>query len=189
MIRSYLNTFAGKSQKGILLLLFAISFFTVNAQIDKRRVIASAGRLAKKLPPYTFGQPNYSMSYTLGEPFIYVGTPIGYTMYRFMNGFQQPDALVPIAPGTSAIMPADPVFNIYPNPFDQYSIIEAPAAYQDQDLKLQLIDANGKLVHEEFMHGTRHKADYSTGLAPGTYFLNIYQITGEFIHQVKLIKS
>ncbi|MEY4127577.1 MAG: Secretion system C-terminal sorting domain, partial [Bacteroidota bacterium] len=145
--------------------------FIFYAQTDKRRVIASAGRLAKKLPPYTFGQPNYSMSYTLGEPFIYVGTPIGYNMYRFMNGFQQPDALVPIAPGTSAIMPADPVFNIYPNPFDQYSIIEAPAAYENQDLKLQLIDANGKLVHEEFMHGIRHKADYSTGLTPGTYFL------------------
>lgn len=188
MIRSYLNTFAGKPHKGVILFLFALSFLTVNAQIDKRRVIASAGRLAKNLTPVPLG-PNYFMSYTLGEPFIYVGTPIGYTMYRFMNGFQQPDALIPIAPGTSAIMPADPIFNIYPNPFDQYSIIEAPAAYEDQDLKLQLIDANGKLVHEEFMHGTRHKADYSTGLAPGTYFLNIYQITGEFIHQVKLIKS
>jgi hypothetical protein len=174
----------------ILLLVFTSLAICINAnsQIDKRRVMSSAGRIAKNLTPTMFGT-NYIMSYTLGEPFIYVGTPIGYTMYRFMNGFQQPDALIPIAPGTSAIMPADPVFNIYPNPFDQYSIIEAPAAYEDQDLKLQLIDANGKLVHEEFMHGTRHKADYSTGLAPGTYFLNIYQITGEFIHQVKLIKS
>ncbi len=57
MIRSYLITFEGISQKGILLLLFALSFLSLNAQIDKRRVIASAGRLAKKLPPYTFGQP------------------------------------------------------------------------------------------------------------------------------------
>jgi len=185
MIFSQGKTF---TTKAVLLLLLTLPFATIQAQMDKRRVMASAGRIAKNLQPSPFGT-NYIMSYTLGEPFIYVGTPIGYTMYRFMNGFQQPDALVPIAPGTSAIMPADPVFNIYPNPFDQYSIIEAPAAYEDQDLKLQLIDANGKLVHEEFMHGTRHKADYSTGLAPGTYFLNIYQITGEFIHQVKLIKS
>jgi hypothetical protein len=189
MIRSYLNTFTRKSQKRILLLLFALSFLTVNAQIDKRRVIASAGRLAKKLPPYTFGQPNYSMSYTLGEPFIYVGTPIGYNMFRFMNGFQQPDALVPVGPGVVVQMPTQPVFKIYPNPFDAYSIIEAPQEYADQELKLQLIDANGKLVHDEIMQGARHKSDYSTGLAPGTYFLNIYQITGEFIHQVKLIKS
>jgi hypothetical protein len=176
-------------KKILLLYILLVAVLCTHAQIDKRRVIASAGRLAKKLPPYYFGQPNYSMSYTLGEPFIYVGTPIGYNMYRFMNGFQQPDALVPIAPGTSAIMPADPVFKIYPNPFDQYSIIEAPAAYEDQDLKLQLIDANGKLVHEEFMHGMRHKADYSTGLTPGTYFLNIYHMSGALIEQVKLIKS
>jgi len=49
MIRSYLNTFAGKPHKGVILFLFALSFLTVNAQIDKRRVIASAGRLAKNL--------------------------------------------------------------------------------------------------------------------------------------------
>jgi hypothetical protein len=114
---------------------------------------------------------------------------LGYTATRMCNGFQQPDALIPVGPGVVVQMPTQPVFKIYPNPFDAYSIIEAPAAYEDQDLKLQLIDANGKLVHEELMHGTRHKADYSTGLMPGTYFLNIYQITGEFIHQIKLIKS
>jgi hypothetical protein len=188
MIRSYLNTFEGKSQKGILLFLFAISFLSLNAQIDKRRVIASAGRLAKNLTPVPLG-PNYSMSYTLGEPFIYVNTPLGYSTTRMCNGFQQPTTLTPVGPGVVVQMPTQPVFKIYPNPFDAYSIIEAPQEYADQELKLQLIDANGKLVYDEIMQGARHKADYSTGLAPGTYFLNIYQITGEFIHQVKLIKS
>jgi hypothetical protein len=105
------------------------------------------------------------------------------------NGFQQPTTLTPVGPGVVVQMPTQPVFKIYPNPFDAYSIIEAPQEYADQELKLQLIDANGKLVYDEIMQGTRHKADYSTGLTPGTYFLNIYQITGEFIHQVKLIKS
>jgi hypothetical protein len=37
--------------------------FCIRAQIDKRRVIASAGRMAKKLPPYISEQTNYSMSY------------------------------------------------------------------------------------------------------------------------------
>ncbi|NBV68605.1 MAG: T9SS C-terminal target domain-containing protein [Flavobacteriia bacterium] len=169
------------------ILTFILSLQTF-AQIDQRRIMASAGRIAKDLTPSAFG-PNYIMSYTLGEPFIYVGTPVGLPTKKFFNGFQQPDALIPVGPGTTALMPAAPIFNIYPNPFDQYSIIEAPQAYENQDLKLQLIDAHGKLVHEETMHGTRHKADYSTGLTPGIYFLNIYQITGEFIHQVKLIKS
>lgn len=171
-----------------LFIILILHFLTLNAQTDKRRVIASAGRIAKNLTPTMFGT-NYIMSYTLGEPFIYVNTPLGYTNTRMCNGFQQPDALIPVGPGTSALLPSNPVFNIYPNPFDSYSIIEAPKEYEDQELKLQLIDANGKLVHDEIMKGARHKADYSTGLSPGTYFLNIYQLTGEFIHQVKLIKS
>ena len=171
-----------------IVLLFLFSYLTLQAQTDRRRVMASAGRIAKNLTPTMFGT-NYIMSYTLGEPFIYMNTPIGYTNIRMCNGFQQPDALIPVGPGTSAILPSNPVFNIYPNPFYSYSIIEAPKEYENQALKLQLIDANGKLVYDEIMKGGRHKADYSTGLAPGTYFLNIYQITGEFIHQVKLIKS
>ena len=171
-----------------LFIILILHFLTLNAQTDKRRVIASAGRIAKNLTPTMFGT-NYIMSYTLGEPFIYVNTPLGYTNTRMCNGFQQPDALIPVGPGTSALLPSNPVFNIYPNPFDSYSIIEAPKEYEDQELKLQLIDANGKLVYDEIMKGERHKADYSTGLSPGTYFLNIYQLTGEFIHQVKLIKS
>ena len=172
----------------ILILFVVISEFFVCAQTDKRRVMASAGRIAKNLTPTMFGA-NYIMSFTMGEPFIYVNTPLGYTNTRMCNGFQQPDALIPVGPGTSALLPSNPVFNIYPNPFDSYSIIEAPQEYADQELKLQLIDANGKLVYDEIMKGGRHKADYSTGLAPGTYFLNIYHMSGAFIHQVKLIKS
>ena len=173
-----------------IIILLLVGCFCLNsyAQTDKRRVMASAGRIAKNLNPTPFGT-NYIMSYTLGEPFIYVNTPVGYSTTRMCNGFQQPNALIPVGPGVVVQMPTQPVFKIYPNPFDAYSIIEAPAAYADQELKLQLIDANGKLVYDEIMKGARHKADYSTGLAPGTYFLNIYQITGEFIHQVKLIKS
>jgi hypothetical protein len=176
------------NMKRTIFLLSWILLLGVNAQTDKRRVMASAGRIAKPLNPSIFGG-NYSLSYTLGEPFIYVNTPVGYTTTRMCNGFQQPDALIPVGPGVVVLMPTQPVFKIYPNPFDAYSIIEAPKEYEDQELKLQLIDANGKLVYDEIMKGARHKADYSTGLAPGTYFLNIYQITGEFIHQVKLIKS
>ena len=171
-----------------LFIILVLHFLALNAQTDKRRVMASAGRIAKNLTPTMFGT-NYIMSYTLGEPFIYVNTPLGYTNTRMCNGFQQPDAMIPVGPGVVVQMPTQPVFKIYPNPFDAYSIIEAPAAYADQELKLQLIDANGKLVYDQIMQGARHKADYSTGLAPGTYFLNIYQLTGEFIHQVKLIKS
>ena len=171
----------------IILLLVGCICLNSYAQTDKRRVMASAGRIAKNLTPSMFGT-NYIMSYTLGEPFIYVNTPVGYSTTRMCNGFQQPNALIPVGPGVVVQMPTQPVFKIYPNPFDAYSIIEAPQEYEDQELKLQLIDANGKLVYDEIMKGARHKADYSTGLAPGTYFLNIYHITGEFIHQVKLIK-
>jgi len=173
-----------------IVILLLVGCFCLNsyAQMDKRRVMASAGRIAKNLNPTPFGT-NYIMSYTLGEPFIYVNTPLGYASTRVCNGFQQPDALVPVGPGVVVQMPTQPVFKIYPNPFDAYSIIEAPKEYEELELKLQLIDANGKLVHDEIMKGARHKADYSTGLAPGTYFLNIYLMSGALIEQVKLIKS
>lgn len=185
MIFSQGKTF---TTKAVLLLLLTLPFATIQAQMDKRRVMASAGRIAKNLQPSPFGT-NYSMSYTLGEPFIYVNTPLGYASTRVCNGFQQPDALIPVGPGMVVQMPTQPVFKIYPNPFDAYSIVEAPKEYEEQELKLQLIDANGKLVHDEIMKGARHKADYSTGLAPGTYFLNIYHMSGALIEQAKLIKS
>jgi len=164
----------------LFLLLLSTSYSQTNL-----RVMASAGRVAKNLNPIVFG-PNYTMSYTVGEPFIYTGTLV--SNKRFFNGFQQPDAMIPIGTGVVAQMPTQPIFKIYPNPFDHFSIIEAPKEYEDLELKLQLIDANGKLVVEEIMLGARHKTDYSSNLDPGTYFLNIYHITGEFIQQVKLIK-
>jgi hypothetical protein len=69
------------------LLILATALFSVStfAQIDKRRVMVSAGRIAKNLTPSILGT-NYIMSYTLGEPFIYVGTPLGYTTTRMCNG-------------------------------------------------------------------------------------------------------
>lgn len=185
MIFSQTKTF---TTKALILLLLTLPLATIQAQPDKRRVMASAGRIAKNLNPTPFGT-NYIMSYTLGEPFIYVNTPLGFPATRVCNGFQQPDALIPVGPGVVVQMPTQPVFKIYPNPFDAYSIVEAPKEYEEQELKLQLIDANGKLVHDEIMKGARHKADYSTGLAPGTYFLNIYHMSGALLEQVKLIKS
>jgi len=170
--------------KFLLIILSLLLIVTTHAQ-SNLSVMASAGRIAKNLNPVFFG-PNYSISYTVGEPFIYMGTLV--SNKRFFNGFQQPDALIPIGTGVVAQMPAQPIFKIYPNPFDHFSIIEAPKEYEDLELKLQLIDANGKLVVEEIMLGARHKTDYSSNLELGTYFLNIYHITGEFIQQVKLIK-
>lgn len=174
--------------KIILLLTLIICVTTSYSQIDNRRVIASAGKIAKKITPTLFGT-SYIMSYTVGEPFIYVGTLVGNSTTRMYNGFQQPNVHNPVGPGVVVAMPTLPIFKIYPNPFDHYSIIEVPKEYEEQELKLQLIDANGKLIFEDFMKGARHKADYTTGILPGAYFLNIYQSNGEFIQQVKLIKT
>jgi hypothetical protein len=167
------------------IIILSIMLLSASYAQTNLRVMSSAGRMAKNLNPVVFG-PNYSLSYTVGEPFIYTGTLV--SNKRFFNGFQQPDAMIPIGSGVVAQMPTQPIFKIYPNPFDHFSIIEAPKEYEELELKLQLIDPNGKLVMEEIMLGARHKTDYSSNLEPGTYFLNIYHITGEFIQQVKLIK-
>ena len=63
----------------------------------------------KNLNPVLFG-PNYSMCYTVGEPFIYKGTLV--SNKQFFNVFQQPNTMIPIGTGVVAQMPTQPISKI-----------------------------------------------------------------------------
>jgi hypothetical protein len=82
----------------------------------------------------------------------------------------------------------DPSFLIYPNPFNNYTIIQGPDE-QKGTTKIQLIDQNGKLIKEEQMNDARHQMDFESDLAPGQYFLNFYNESGAFLQQTKIIKA
>ena len=164
--------------------LVASSSLIAQTNMPDRVVYAAAGRWASPASGFSFTN-NKIMVYTIGEPIIYGGL-VGTRWIH--NGFEQPDKLVPIGPTVVMLDKPDPVFKVYPNPMTSHSIIEGPQE-QEEQITLQLIDANAKLVAEYAMDSPRLQIDFENTLAPGTYFLNFYTLNGQFIQQNKLIKQ
>jgi hypothetical protein len=79
-------------------------------------------------------------------------------------------------------------FKVYPNPATTQSIVAGPEE-QTEAVNIQLMDVNGKLIAEYQMENNRLVIDFENQLAPGTYFLNFYNLSGVFIQQTKLMKS
>lgn len=163
--------------------LFLVLVSTIGfAQGPDRRVYASAGKVAK-CQNWIFGSNN-TVSYTIGEPIV-KWSNVG--SRRIHNGFQQPDQNFPVSPNVTGMIVSTPSFLIYPNPFNNYTIIQG-ADEQEGITKIQLIDQNGKLIQQEEMTNSRHQMDFETNLAPGQYFLNFYNESGAFLQQTKLVK-
>lgn len=172
--------------KTLLLSFFMLvtsMFFSQNTT-TWRMVFASAGQVVNPVTGLTLIN-NKVMSYTIGEPVIYSGL-VG-TQY-IHNGFEQPDALVPIGGGVVMLQKPNSPFKVYPNPATVYSIVEGPEEQKDP-VRLQLLDVNAKLIAEYTMESTRLQIDFENTLSPGTYFLNFYTNEGQFIQQNKLIKQ
>ena len=172
--------------KTTFLVIFIVASSSLIAQttMPDRVVYAAAGRWASPASGFSLTN-NKIMVYTIGEPIIYGGL-VGTRWIH--NGFEQPDKLVPIGPTVVMLDKPDPVFKVYPNPMTSHSIIEGPQE-QEEQITLQLIDANAKLVAEYAMDSPRLQIDFENTLAPGTYFLNFYTLNGQFIQQNKLIKQ
>lgn len=163
---------------------------TLSAQNQiARRVFASAGKFTRSvsMPGYI-----YSLSYTVGEPIIF---GVNGTTNKLGNGFQQPDVLIISGGGTpsggggvSAIGLANNPYQVYPNPFSTFLKIQGPSSAENAT-KLQLIDANGKLIQEAAMESDFFNMTIEEFLPVGSYFLNFYTPEGVFIQQTKLIKK
>jgi len=149
----------------------------------ERKVVASAGREAKNSS--TVFSNSYFMTYTIGEPVIYGGTA---STKRISNGFIQPAGIPPTSPPPpSGLIQVEQAFSIYPNPTSDAFIVEAPEEQVDP-VRVQLIDANGKLLREEEITTLKHRMELPEGSAPGTYYLNFYSLDGTFLQQSKLVK-
>ena len=92
-----------------------------------------------------------------------------------------------ISPSVVMLQEPNVVFKVYPNPASTYSIIEGPEDQKDI-IQIQLLDVNAKLIGEYRMETNRLWIDFENKLTPGTYFLNFYDLSGQFIQQNKLIK-
>lgn len=174
----------------ITLTFCLITTLTVTAQNQiARRVFASAGKFTKSvnMPGYV-----YSLSYTVGEPIIFGGNG---TANKLSNGFQQPDAVINsggVTPGGGGAVTAiglnNSPFQVYPNPFSTFLNIKGPSSAESAT-KLQLIDANGKLIQEAAMESDFFNLTIEEFLPVGGYFLNFYTQEGALIQQTKLIKQ
>lgn len=166
-------------------LLTVLSFSAMSqTTMPDRGVFAAAGRTAKPALGNTFFNDKI-VEHTIGEPLIFwgqVGTNIIY------NGFQQTDKLVAIGPSVDMLEIPNVVFKVYPNPTSTHSIIEGPED-QKEAIQIQLLDVNAKLIGEYRMETNRLWIDFENQLTPGTYFLNFYDLRGQFIQQNKLIKQ
>ena len=166
-----------------IVFLFVLVSTSLNAQTLDRKVIAAAGRDAKN--PSTVYQTIYYMTYTIGEPLIYMKSN---SSFRLNNGFIQPIGITATTPPIVAIAAHQNPFKVYPNPFNQALIISSDSENL-MEVKLQLIDQNGKFILEEIMKDQQLQIEIPSECAPGIYWLNIYDINGVFIQQNKLVKT
>ena len=154
----------------------------LNAQSFDRKVFASAGRDANN---GLTGLSQRFMTYTIGEPIIYKGSN---STYSFSNGFIQPIGITPIAPPpSSGLVLANGDIAVYPNPFGTYITLNT-SEQQEEAIRVQLIDINGKLILQEEILPNHHRLEIPQHCAPGTYLLNCYTLSGQFIQQTRLIK-
>jgi hypothetical protein len=153
---------------------FRLIFFTILLVFNyllgqDRRIVASAGR--------DLTTSTYLMTFTVGEPIIYGGYN---SNYQLSNGFIQPYP-------NSSINSMYPELKVYPNPFGTFIMLNGSAESDDQ-VRVQIIDLNGKLILEEELIPHYYKLEIPQHCPPGNYLLNFYTLPGQFIQQMRMIK-
>jgi len=169
----------------ILSFWMALIVFTPSlssAQSFERKVFATAGKETNNGLP---GTSKMFMTYTIGETLI---NGKSNSSYSLSNGFIQPIGITPISPPPpSGIVLASGDIAVYPNPFGTYLMLNGQEESEEK-VSVQLIDQQGKLILQEAIVPHNYKLEIPQHCAPGTYFLNMYTINGQFIQQNRLIK-
>ena len=168
--------------KLIFTLLLLFECWIVNSQSFERKVFATAG---KETNNGLVGTSKMLMTYTIGETLI---NGKSNSSYNLSNGFIQPIGITPISPPPpSGMVLAPGDIAVYPNPFGTYLMLNGQEESEDM-VSVQLIDQQGKLILNEAIVPHNYKLEIPQHCAPGTYFLNMYTISGQFIQQNRLIK-
>ncbi|MEN9302997.1 MAG: hypothetical protein RL264_1426 [Bacteroidota bacterium] len=161
--------------------VFWFNSFLAQTNAD-RKVIASAGRDANN---GLTGLSQRFMTYTIGEPIIYRGSN---STRQLNNGFIQPIGITAVSPPNSSSIPLlNGEIAVYPNPFGTFITVNT-SEQQEEAIRVQLIDINGKLILQDEILPNQHRLEIPSHCAPGTYLLNCYTLSGQFIQQTRLIK-
>ena len=165
-----------------LYLTFFLLNFSISAQSFDRKVIASAGKDANN---GLIGLKERFMTYTIGEPIIYRGSNSSNSLG---NGFIQPIGIIATSsPPSTGLGLFNGDIAVYPNPFGTFITINTNTEVEEE-ISVQLIDINGKLILNEQIVPKYHQLEIPSHCAPGTYLLNCYNLSGQFIQQTRLIK-
>ena len=184
MIRSLISLNNLGYQKGLSIWIALFVFSTTQgfSQSFERKVVASAG---KETNNGLAGTSKMLMTYTIGETLI---NGKSNSSYNLSNGFIQPIGITPISPpATSGMVLAPGDIAVYPNPFGTYLMLNGQEESEEK-VSVQLIDQQGKLILQQSILPHNYKLEIPQHCAPGTYFLNMYTINGQFIQQNRLIK-
>jgi hypothetical protein len=117
------------------------------------------------------------LSFTIGEPLTssYTGASVSVT-----QGFHQPEN------GSAGISEnEDFVFNVYPNPTQNYVTISTTNE-NIQQYQLDLIDQLGQVVKSQLMQGNNQQVDVST-FAAGNYHLRLTYLKNQ-VNSFTIIK-
>ena len=145
-------------KRKLLFLLFAMWICSGNAQSSDPEIVSSAGE--------TFQGNSMQIGWTLGEVAI---ATIQNSSQQLTQGFHQPNYMI-----TSVIeLPAEiGQIHIFPNPTSD--IIKMELNFdQIREVKIQLIDLNGRLIWTREQIGSQiEQVKDLTNLSDGNYFLN-----------------
>ncbi len=161
-------------KKCIILILLFIWYFQVYSQSNDYNVVPSSGDY--------FTSADYSLSWTLGECITetYHANEIILT-----QGFQQSMFLI-----TSLDEFTIEGFSVkvYPNPFTDFiNIIAAYITMPDKSIRIELFDANGKVLFVNEFSSNGIQIDM-TGYLGGVYFLKVINTENKIHRNFKILK-
>lgn len=157
-------------KRNLIVSLMLLSVLSLRAQI-KQEVIASAGGYN--------GASGVSLSWTLGETIIPTFTNGGITL---THGFQQQLIVTAVEENLEDVVKV----TIFPNPASDVINIKFETPLNGE-VKLYLIDSNGRMLKTDFMEETMVEKEINLQDIPaGLYFLKM--IKGKLSNVYKVVK-
>ena len=143
------------------------------AQVIVPEVISSAGD--------TYSNSQGSLSWTVGEP---ITATENNSTYYLTQGFQQPSVIVLSTVSNTSSPPPQSSVSVYPNPVSSSIYIQRDG---NEQLQIQLMDMNGKLILNKMLSQSENQLDLSV-FANGMYLLKVFDTQNQFIQSLKIEK-
>ncbi len=161
-------------KRTFFLLLFAMWICNINAQSSNPEVVSSAGE--------TYQGNSMQIDWTLGELAI---TSIQNSSQQITQGFHQTNYTIT---SVNELPQKIGKITVFPNPTSDKIEIQLNFA-QAKDVKIQLVDLNGRLIWSTEQNGSQiEQIKDLTNLSNGSYFLNFLIEDSQYSQTFKIQK-